>query len=70
MVWDQKGQESSFSRPASWRTGLWSAGDWKGARWIAYSELPVSSRHVPLMHGNGKRNGANDPMYCPYSGKI
>ncbi|HTG57683.1 MAG TPA: hypothetical protein VL943_15505, partial [Niabella sp.] len=49
MVWDQKDQQSSFSKTAFWRTGLWNAEDWKGARWIAYSELPDSSRYVPLM---------------------
>ncbi|MCH5720302.1 glycoside hydrolase family 78 protein [Niabella hibiscisoli] len=57
MVWDQKGNQSAFSRPASWRTGLWNAEDWKGARWIAYSELPDSNKYVPLMHGSGKKSG-------------
>lgn len=65
MVWDQKGQESSFSKPASWRTGLWGAGDWKGARWIAYSELPDSNRYVPLMHGSGKKEWGKRPDVLP-----
>lgn len=34
QVWDQSGKASPWSRPASWRTGLLRAEDWK-AKWIA-----------------------------------
>jgi len=65
MVWDKRGNMSAFCRPAFWRTGLWEPGDWKGAQWIAYSVLPDSSRYVPLVHGNGKKEWGKRPDILP-----
>ena len=47
MVWDNRQDSSSWSRPAVWQTGLLTASDWKGARWIAYAALPDSARVLP-----------------------
>lgn len=55
MVWDNKGNASDWSKIAAWQMGLLSVKDWKGAKWIAYDELPDSVRIVPAEHGNGKR---------------
>ena len=35
-VWDQDGQKSSWSKPASFTTGLFREENWKGAQWIAW----------------------------------
>lgn len=55
MVWDNKGNVSSWSSDAAWQMGLLTAGDWGGARWIAYEQLPDSSKIVPFAHGRGKK---------------
>jgi len=55
MVWDNKGRSSAWSAVASWRMGLLTNADWKGASWIAYEVLPDSSVIVPLAHGRGKK---------------
>ena len=47
MVWDNRGDTSRWSRIAFWQTGLYSSADWKGARWIAYEDLPDSGRRIP-----------------------
>ncbi|ALJ01746.1 family 78 glycoside hydrolase catalytic domain [Rufibacter tibetensis] len=55
MVWDNKGN-ASWSEPAQWQMGLPTAQDWKGARWIAYEELPSEKRIVPAQHGKGSKS--------------
>ena len=55
MVWDNKGNLSSWSNIAQWQMGLLSVADWKDAKWIAYEELPDSNKIVPLAHGRGKK---------------
>lgn len=54
MVWDNKGNTAT-SKIQYWQMGLQEQSDWKGARWIAYENLPDSNRIVPAMHGNGKK---------------
>lgn len=53
MIWDNKQHISSWSKIASWQMGLLQPTDWKGAKWIAYQNLPDSLRIVPYYHGNG-----------------
>jgi alpha-L-rhamnosidase len=60
MVWDNKGNRSSWSENAAWQMGLLSAKDpiaigWRGAKWIGYEEIEDSSIIVPLVHGGGKK---------------
>ena len=52
-VWDNHGNESAWSEPATWQTGLLSPDDWKDAQWIALQELPVEKKVVPGIHGKG-----------------
>ena len=47
MVWDNRQDTSHWSRIAFWQTGLFSPADWKGARWIAYEDLPDSNKKIP-----------------------
>lgn len=53
-IWDNQGQVSDWSEPASWQMGLLATSDWMGAQWIGYDELPESDRIVPAAHGGGK----------------
>ncbi len=46
-VWDNLGHVSAWSNPALWQMGLLTPADWKGARWIAYEDLPVNERVLP-----------------------
>lgn len=55
-VWDNKGNVSAWSKTASWCTGLFTNGDWKGAQWIAYEKLADSAVIVPALHGKGPKN--------------
>jgi len=43
-VWDNHENESGWSEPAGWQTGLFSPEDWKGAAWIALQELPEEKK--------------------------
>lgn len=44
-VWDENGQESTWSEPAMWSMGLLKAADWK-AKWIAAQPIqPVTTTH-------------------------
>lgn len=45
-IWDNKGNESEWSKVASWQMGLKTKDDWKGAQWIGYEDLPDSMRVV------------------------
>ena len=55
MVWDNKGNQSSWSTTAQWQMGLLNTADWKGAKWVAYEQLPDSNKIIPLVHGRGKK---------------
>ncbi len=55
MVWDNKGNVSSWSDAASWQEGLLTSGDWKQAQWIGYERLPDAQQIVPFAHGKGKK---------------
>ncbi len=52
-VWDNHGNESAWSEPATWKMGLPSVEDWKGAQWIAMQELPADKKVVPGISGRG-----------------
>jgi hypothetical protein len=55
QVKDNKGNASSWSAIANWRMGLLQKEDWKNAQWMAYEVLPDSSKIIPALHGNGKK---------------
>ena len=56
MLWDNKGNNSSWSSVAIWQMGLLSGPDWNNAQWIAYDEVIDSLRIAPHVHLNGKRS--------------
>ncbi|MBC7417674.1 MAG: family 78 glycoside hydrolase catalytic domain, partial [Pedobacter sp.] len=53
-VWDNKGNVSTWSKPAFWQMGLLETSDWKDAKWIAYDTLSVAQQIIPAVHGLGK----------------
>lgn len=55
MVWDNKGNISSWSNISMWQMGLLNESDWNNAQWIGYDEVIDSLRIAPHIHGNGKR---------------
>jgi hypothetical protein len=64
MVWDNDGHASAWSSIAKWQMGIVKPTDWKGAKWIAYNQMPDSMRIVPFIHGKGpkKLGYANDTL--------
>lgn len=56
-IWSNENQESVWSEPATFKTGLEAEGDWQGAKWIGYEDMPSSKRMVPGVHGNGDKLG-------------
>ncbi|HEX2977223.1 MAG TPA: family 78 glycoside hydrolase catalytic domain, partial [Bacteroidales bacterium] len=52
-LWDQDGKPSSWSKPSGFITGLFEAGDWSGAKWIGFEDIPDSLLLVPGIHGSG-----------------
>lgn len=52
-VWDNHGNESTWSEPAYWQMGLFTKEDWKGGQWIAYEDLP-EERRDPLPKADKK----------------
>lgn len=52
-IWDNRGNRSDWSSPASFITGLEKPEDWEGALWIGYDELPAEDRIVPGIHVPG-----------------
>lgn len=64
MVWDNRGEKSAWSKTGTWQMGLATPGDWDGAKWIAYDQLPDSQRIVPFIHLRGpkKMPPANDVL--------
>ena len=49
-VWDNNGNESEWSKPGEFTTGLFKSEDWSGAEWVAYDELDPARRIVPGIH--------------------
>ncbi|MGO8744441.1 MAG: family 78 glycoside hydrolase catalytic domain [Thermoguttaceae bacterium] len=45
-VWNEAGQPSAWSEPATWSMGLLKASDWK-AKWIGYDEPPAAQSMLP-----------------------
>jgi hypothetical protein len=56
MVWDNKGNVSSWSDLAMWQMGLLNKSDWNNAQWIGYDEVVDSLHIAPHVHLNGKRS--------------
>lgn len=52
-VWGRRGRAAAWSAASRFVTGLAGPGDWSGARWIAFEELPDALKIVPGVHGNG-----------------
>ena len=50
-TWDNHDGVSEWSAPAAWQTGLFAPADWKGARWIAYDQLPAARATVLPVDG-------------------
>ncbi|MCU7551581.1 glycoside hydrolase family 78 protein [Chitinophagaceae bacterium LB-8] len=60
MVWDNKGNASTWSKEGTWQMGLPATTDWKGAHWIAYEKLPASNKVIlPTSEMKDKYNGNN-----------
>jgi alpha-L-rhamnosidase len=57
-IWDQKGNASKWSEPATFITGLFRKEQWGDAKWIGYEEIPDSLLLVPGVHGNGNNLGS------------
>ncbi len=55
MAWDNHHNQSPWSTPARFTTGLTNPDDWEGAAWIAYDELDPVNRIVPGIHVPGYR---------------
>jgi alpha-L-rhamnosidase len=56
-VWTANNEDSPWSEPVIFKTGLSNKSDWSGAQWIGYEELPAQKRMVPGVHGNGDKLG-------------
>ncbi|TMI66043.1 MAG: alpha-L-rhamnosidase [Bacteroidetes bacterium] len=56
MVWDNKGNISSWSNISMWQMGLLNKKDWSNAKWIGHDEIIDSLLIAPHIHGNGKRS--------------
>ncbi|SEQ99291.1 family 78 glycoside hydrolase catalytic domain [Pedobacter rhizosphaerae] len=61
-VWDNQNQ-ATWSEPAFWQMGLWSAADWKGAKWIAYEKL--ADTNVNILPTDGKKDKFNANNVLP-----
>ncbi|EHQ30823.1 alpha-L-rhamnosidase [Mucilaginibacter paludis DSM 18603] len=58
MVWDNKKQASLWSKVAQWQMGLLTPADWKGAKWIAYEDMPDSMKIFPTIPTPGAKKRA------------
>lgn len=58
--WPQKGKSSDWSPVNHFTTGLFEETHWKGAKWIAYDEMPPENRLVPGIHHPGKAYRGKD----------
>jgi hypothetical protein len=55
MVWDNKGNASTWSNIAKWQMGLLNPADWKNAEWIAYQAMPDSMKILPHLTVKGEK---------------
>jgi alpha-L-rhamnosidase len=67
-IWDNNDNQSPWSDPAFFVTGLFDRKDWDGAKWIGYEDIPDLLRLVPGVHGNGDNLGnvAKKRSVVPY----
>lgn len=65
MLWDNQQQSSGWSDIQQWQTGLFSATDWKGAKWIAHEVMPDSARILPAHEGKRDKNGGTNNDILP-----
>ena len=56
-VWQRDGKESSWSKDATFFTGLYNSSDWSNAKWISYEPFNDSMLLVPGIHGSGDNLG-------------
>ena len=56
-VWDKDDKPSGWSNAGELITGLPEKGDWGGARWIGFEDIPDSLLLVPGVHGSGDNLG-------------
>ncbi len=59
-TWDNFGNESDWSKPINFTTGLFSESEWEGAKWIAYDKMNPENRIVPGIHLPGKDYSGKD----------
>jgi hypothetical protein len=64
-VWDAKNRVGEWSETQQFTTGLFSAADWKGAKWIGYEDLPDSMRVAPGVHQPDAQSLGNKAMQRP-----
>jgi alpha-L-rhamnosidase len=65
MIWDNKGNQSAWSKVNNWQMGLLSESDWQNAKWIGYENIPDSGIIIPAYHGNGKKAWGKRPDVLP-----
>ncbi len=58
--WSNMGSETNWSSINQFTTGLFKGEDWKGAKWIAYDQMPPENRLVPGIHHPGKAYRGKD----------
>lgn len=63
-VWNAKGMPSAWSNTQQFTTGIFSAADWKEARWIGLENGKASEKVVPFVH---MRMKAGDPRMVKHS---
>ncbi|GAA4496869.1 glycoside hydrolase family 78 protein [Hymenobacter ginsengisoli] len=63
QVWDNHGHTSAWSEPAEWQMGLLAPADWRGARWVAYEQLPAE--RVSLLPIDGRKDTYNGNNVLP-----
>jgi alpha-L-rhamnosidase len=56
MVWDNKGNVTTWSNISMWQMGLLDKRDWNNAKWIGYDEIIDSLKIAPHIHQGGKRS--------------
>lgn len=56
-TWNQDNQESEWSEPVRFKTGLLTEAGWAGAKWIGYRDLPAELKVVPGIHLGGDQMG-------------
>lgn len=64
-IWDNQGRSSAWSEVATWQMGLFSAGDWRNAQWIAYERLADSLVNILPTDGQKDKVFKNNilPMF-------